>query len=132
MLFTQNLTPKREFVQKSTCKFDRILEKNMYFLKIDVYDTLNTISEFPFYPQNTTLILCFHWRMQDSILLACYGVLMVKLDPNYSQIQADFTVFALDPQGAHALFAPPGYAAGFLGHACFNILIIKCSLGVDL
>ena len=42
----------------------------------------------------------------------------MKLDQNDKK-QADFTVFALDPWGAHASFAPRGYA----GHLNCGILV---------
>ena len=42
--FFQNFTPKQEFAQKFTPKSSRILEKVPYFLRMVVFDTLNTIT----------------------------------------------------------------------------------------
>ena len=42
--FFQNFTPKQGFAQKFTPKSDRILEKVPYFLRMVVFDTLNTIT----------------------------------------------------------------------------------------
>ena len=66
MPLSQNLTPKRGFVQKCIPRSDRILKKVPYFLKIDVFDTLNTIPEFPFIKKNKnkTRIPCFLGHLQ--------------------------------------------------------------------
>ena len=49
------------------------------------------------------------------MLPGCYAVVndsVMKLD-KMSPKQADFTVFAVDPQGTRTPFAPPGYAGAF-------------------
>ena len=48
-----------------------------------------------------------HRRMQDSMVPGCYGVLNDEIKWKLAKKQADLTVFALDPRGAHAPFAPP-------------------------
>ena len=45
--------------------------------------------------------------MQAFMLTGCYGVLNNEIREKISQKQADLTVFALDPRGAHSPFAPP-------------------------
>ena len=48
-----------------------------------------------------------HWRMQDSMVPGCYGLQNEKKNDKIGPKQANLTVFALDPLGAHAPFAPP-------------------------
>ena len=52
---------------------------------------------------------------------------MMKLDKNEAK-QADFTVFAIDPRGTRASFAPPEYTdgktyrfVGFSGSRCLAL-----------
>ena len=43
-----------------------------------------------------------------------------------SQEQAVLTVFALDPQGAHVPFAPPGYAGEMKWYSIQEIYAFMC------
>ena len=47
-----------------------------------------------------------------------------------SQKQADFTVFASDPRGARAPFAPPGYAGEIRSSG--NMMLIACKYYIKI